>query len=137
MVTAPRSILLRYGDDDLDPDWISSRLGHAPTKAFRKGEPVEASRNSADAARGIWVLEAEIAHAYDADRAIVALFDSLSQDISVWREIAGAYGGSLLFRTTTYDQVEGINLAQETLAAIAERGLGLSVAVYTRSSPGG
>jgi len=57
---SPQVSLYIYGDG-LDPEGITIALGHAPTKAWRKGEtkPSKLPQGGSIAATGLWMLRSE------------------------------------------------------------------------------
>ena len=119
-----------YGDD-LDPAELTKRLGAPPTRSFRQGDNLARETGVVRPARtGAWILEAQAAESDDLGRQIASALGGLTDDLSVWMDLADRYEARVfcgLFMDATN---EGLRLKPELLAAISARGLYLDLDLY-------
>ncbi len=123
------SVTLRLFGDDLDPDEVSRKLGGQPTLARRKGDviPDETKRV---AETGSWLLSSERQSKNTLESQIEALFNRLTADVAVWRDLAGRYHADLFCGLWSEAWNRGLELSPEVVAAIGERGLRLGLDIY-------
>lgn len=127
--TDATSVALRFFGDELDPVDISNKLGAEPTVSHRKGDSMP---NIADETRatGSWLLTGDSMAKTSLDDKINALFDQLSDDLEVWRELTGRYQCDLFCGVWCKAWNRGVSLSPEVVARISERGLSIGFDVY-------
>lgn len=131
---------LRIIGDDLEPDEITRILGTRPTKSRAKGKVwVTANTDrefSAKAHRGQWHLETSVREPADLDGQVQELLGALTQDLEVWAALARRFRVDLFCGLFMKSTNEGATLSPETLAALGNRGIKLSLDVYDGSYGG-
>jgi hypothetical protein len=122
---------LRVIGDSLVPDEITAALGATPTKAQTLGEVLRLANGRERVARcGSWRLEAAEASPEDTNAQVLELLSQLSLDLSVWRDIAARFRLDLFCGWFMNDGNDGVVLTPETLLALGERGIALSLDIY-------
>lgn len=122
---------LRIFGDDLVPDEISALLGSAPTKSETRGEVLRSANGRERVAKsGGWRLEATDTAPEDTDAQVRQLLSTLSPDLGVWRGISARYEVDLFCGWFMTGSNDGASLAPETLLALGERGIALSLDIY-------
>lgn len=126
---------LRIFGDDLVPDEISAALGSAPTKSETRGEllrsPIGRERL---AKQGSWRLDATDKVPEDTNAQVGELLSKLTSDLNVWRDISGRFQVELFCGWFMGQTNDGAGLAPETLLALGERGIPLSLDIYAPTS---
>ncbi|OAI51278.1 hypothetical protein AYO44_05095 [Planctomycetaceae bacterium SCGC AG-212-F19] len=120
-------LMLRFFGDDLDPDFVSQRLGSPPTESCRKGDLHRKGRILEKTGR--WVLEKERT-AEPVAECLLQLFGSLTNDLAVWKELTHRFHGDLRCHLIAKRWNREQTLRPQVLAAIADRGLELIIDVY-------
>lgn len=123
-------VCLRFFGDDLDPDRITELLGVLPTVSYRKGEKEISSRgHELTHFTGCWQLHAGSRSPGMIDEQIREILDQLNPDPEVWKSLSkfdpDLFCGLFLKNTNGMDSIE-----VTTLAAIAARGIGISLDIY-------
>lgn len=126
---------LRLQGSDLDPDEVTRVLGCVPTDAGRSGDFIEGSRLTAPTPVGWWRLVSDLPFTADMADHIAGLVQRLTDDLSAW-EAVQRFGPDILC-SLRVAETEGFELSIDTLRALADRGVTLSVdiaaAVISRS----
>lgn len=119
-----------YGDD-LDPTELTTRLGAPPTRSFRQGDNLARETGVVRPARtGAWILEAQGAEWDDLGSQISGALGGLTDDLSVWTNLAGRYEARVFCGLFMEATNEGLRLKPETLKAVSARGLYLDLDLY-------
>ncbi len=128
---------LRIAGDDLQPAEISALLGHAASKEQVKGEVFvgKVTGRSRTAKAGMWRLEATDASPEDLDGQIAEVLGKLTGDLSVWAQIAKRYEVDLFCGLFMKVSNEGLSISAESLKALGERGIELSLDIYGPDEP--
>jgi len=123
---------LRIAGDDLQPAEISAVLGHAASKEQVKGEVFvgKVTGRSRTAKTGMWCLEATDTTPEDLDGQIAELLEKLTGNLSVWAQISTRYEIDLFCGLFMKISNEGLSISAESLKALAERGIELSLDIY-------
>ena len=120
-----------YGDD-LDPAELTTRLGAPPTRSFRHGDNLARETAVVRPARmGAWILQAPAAESDDLGSQISSALGGLTDDLSVWMDLAGRYEARVFCSLFMDATNEGLRLKPETLAAVSARGLYLDLDLYS------
>ena len=133
MTRLERSVAtLRVFGDDLLPSEVTGLLGAEPTDSSTKGQVfASASASGTRIARsGSWRLCAIDREPEGVDEQVAELLAQLTQDLSVWRELSRRYALDLFCGWFLGSGNEGLEIRPQTLAALSERGIKLSVDIY-------
>jgi hypothetical protein len=126
---------LRIFGDDLAPDEISAALGSAPTRSEARGEILRSSSGRERVAKcGGWRLEATVTAPEDTNAQVRELLSKLTPDLAVWRDIASRFEVDLFCGWFMGQTNDGAELSPETLLALGERGITLSLDIYAPDS---
>lgn len=123
------SVALRFFGDDLDPVELTGRLGAEPTMSRRRGESMP-NITDQTTRTGSWLLASQRQSKSSLEEQINALFDRLTDDLAVWRELTGRYRADLFCGLWSEAWNRGVSLSPELIARIAERGLSIGFDVY-------
>jgi hypothetical protein len=123
---------LRIAGDDLDPAEISQALGCEPSSAHCKGDKVTSPTSGVTGTRktGLWCLEAPDREPENLDAQVAELLGRLSQSIETWQRIRDRYSIDLYCGFFMRERNEGLEISASSLAALAERGIALSLELY-------
>ena len=121
---------VRITGDLLDPDGVTRTLGVEPTFAARKGEVREASGAQVIQRTGVWYVDLAESSEWVLDDAITTLLERLPSDPSVWRDLAATHSIDLLCGAFLLGWNRSFVLSPETLTALADRHMALSVDIY-------
>ena len=128
---------LRIAGDDVIPDEITRMLGSQPTRARKKGGvwmSAEPGREfTAKAHTGQWHLEASVREPEDLDGQVQELLGKLNLDLELWIALSRRFQVDLYCGLFMKSSNEGAVLSSETLAALGNRGIKLSLDVYDGS----
>ena len=124
------SVTLRFFGDDLDPGRLSDALGSEPTLARRKGDDIPHANMGKTAQTGSWLLSSERQSSSALEAQIHALFDRLTDDLSVWTDLCARYEGDLFCGLWSKEFHRGLELSPFVLERITERGLRVAFDVY-------
>jgi hypothetical protein len=133
MAQLKRSVVcLRIFGDDLIPDEVTNLLGVAPTKTELKGEKItgRTSGNVRFAKTGGWRFNVADREPEDMDGQIQELFNQMTGNIDVWRDITNRYHVDLFCGLFMGVSNEGLTLSPRTLASIGERGITMGFDIY-------
>jgi uncharacterized protein DUF4279 len=119
-------VSLRLSSDNLDPESVTSLLGCQPTSSWRAGE----MKFGRPAKFGSWHLRSVPLVPGDLDAQIRNLLASLSSDIAVWNDLTKHHRADLFCGLFLTEINQGLVLSPDTMAAIAQRGLELSLDIY-------
>ncbi len=87
-------------------------------------------QNSHGRKTGFWSLSAARTRPGNLDKQIFELFNSLTQDLSIWRDLSRRFNGDVFAGLFTKSWNEGLQLQPETIVALASRGLRLDLDIY-------
>lgn len=121
---------LRIIGDDLDPQEVSRLLGKKADLARRKGTPTQFAAGARVARTGSWTVNTDRREPGDLDRQIGELLAGTTDDLSVWRRLAGSYRVDLFCGFFMKEGNEGIAISPETLQKLGERRIALSLDIY-------
>ena len=124
-----------YGDD-LDPDEITAALRAEPTIGVRRGQTWVTEQGAEKVARtGSWRTIADRSCPGDLDGQITGLLAPLTDDLTVWNDLAGRFRGRLFCGLFLKAGNEGATLKPETILAMGYRGLCLDLDIYGAEMP--
>jgi hypothetical protein len=124
------SVSLRFFGDDLDPETITAKLGASPTSARRKGEVKRVEEVEHVAETGSWLLSSERTPNGSLETQILSLFDKLTDDLEVWRELTSTYRSDLFCGLWSEAWNRSFQLSAEVVEAMSKRGLALGFDLY-------
>ncbi|MDB6076688.1 MAG: hypothetical protein JWO82_435, partial [Akkermansiaceae bacterium] len=83
---------LRIFGDDLEPDEITSLLGHPPSDSYRRGDTrtIKATGHVLTRKTSYWGLKAPEGHG-DLNVQVTAILDPLTTDLAVWKDLSSRY----------------------------------------------
>ena len=114
--------------DALNPEAISAELGCSPTLSHAKGDL--RPRPTAAWQSGIWLLEAKPCEPENLDAQVEELLMQLTPDLAVWERLTSTLRVDLFVGFYMEGSDEGSDVSAETLRALGERGIKLSLCVY-------
>jgi len=123
------SVAVRFFGDDLDPVELTQRLGVEPTVCHRKGDSMPNIAEQTNRTGG-WLLAGERQSKSSLEAQISALFDRLSGDLAVWRDLTSRYRADLFCGLWSEAWNRGVSLSPELVMRISERGLSIGFDVY-------
>jgi hypothetical protein len=123
------SVTLRFFGDDLDPVDVSRMLGAEPTLQRRKGEVIP-DPSQRVARTGSWLLSSERQSKSSLESQIEHLFERLTDDMEVWRQLSSKYRGDLFCGLWSESWNRGLELSPAVLQRIAARGLRVGFDIY-------
>lgn len=134
-VIAESAAALRLFGDSLIPEAVTARIGAMPTSAYCKDD-MELRRDARDLVRktGMWILEAPRKEPEDLNAQVAEILSLLTQDIAVWKALAQEFEINLYCGLFMSNSNEGLSLSVSMLAALASRGIALSMDGYGASS---
>jgi hypothetical protein len=119
------TVSLRLFSVNLDPEIVTSLLGRQPTSASRAGE----LKYRRPAKFGSWHLNSDPLSG-DLDPQIRDLLATLTPDIAIWNDLATQHNAELFCGLFLNEDNQGLMLTPETMNAIGQRGLKLSLDIY-------
>jgi hypothetical protein len=131
-LVAETTVALRFFGDDLDPEMLTTRLGKPPSTRARKGELIKSEKTGREhpARTGRWILDADRCEPGDLDKQIRDIFSGMTNDTTVWRELAQSYRPDLFVGLFMRELNEGIEIGAESLSLLADRGIFLALDIY-------
>ena len=123
------SVTLRFFGDDLDPAELTELLGAEPTVQRRKGDVIP-DRDGRVADTGSWLLSSEQQSHRPLEAQIEALFERLTDDTAVWRDLAGRFRADLFCGLWSESWNRGLELSPHVLSRISSRGLRVGFDIY-------
>lgn len=122
---------LRVFGESLDPETITSLLGHSPTTAEKKGHKrISKSGHESIAKRGSWRLEAPRSDEGSLESQIEWILSRLTDDLDLWKRVTEAYKVDLFCGLFLKSINRGLTLSPETLFAIGQRGIQIGFDIY-------
>lgn len=121
---------LRFWGDELNPHEVTRLMGASPTSAVSRGELI-VGRGPRAARSGRWSLEVSRRQPGDLRGQIEEVLSGLTQDLDVWRDLSGRFGGSIFVGFFMAEANEGYDLSSETLKLLTDRGLSLLLDIYS------
>lgn len=121
---------LRFWGDELDPHEVTRLMGVAPTSAVSKGQLI-VGRGPRVARSGRWSLKVNRRQPGDLSGQIEEILSGLTQDLNVWRDLSGRFGGCIFVGFFMAEGNEGCDLSSETLKLLTDRGLSLLLDIYS------
>jgi hypothetical protein len=134
MAHVQRSVAtLRICSDDLTPDEISRLLGATPTHTQVKGQRIVGLKTGHVwiANIGMWRLCATDREPEDIDGQIQEILSQATSDLAVLRSIAEKHEMDLFCGIFLGVGNEGMTLSARSLAALGERGIEISLDIYS------
>ncbi len=123
------SVALRFFGDELDPLEVSQLLGAEATVCRRKGDSMP-NIHEQTTRTGSWLLAGERQSKSSLEDQINALFDRLTDDLEVWRDLTSRYKSDLFCGLWSEAWNRGVSLSPELVARISARGLSIGFDVY-------
>lgn len=123
-------ISLRIFGDDLDTDEVTRLLGCEPTVSYRKGELLPGTTRGNRAKTGRWSQEGGLPRTEDINAQVVALLNSLSSDMAVWRRLTENFRVDLFCGLFLEEANRGIELEVETMRMLVDRRLKIGFDIY-------
>jgi hypothetical protein len=130
-------VTLRIIGDDVVPAELTRLLGSPPTLARTKGEIWVGAKSGKEhtAHTGQWHLQASDRAPEDLDGQVQELLGKVTQDLTVWAALAERFQMDLFCGLLMQSNNEGATLSPDTLAALGNRGIKLSLDIYDGSKP--
>lgn len=125
---------LRINGDGLVPDEISRIIGSEPSHSHRKGDRfVGPDGSTYQRKSGQWSLEATDRSPEDVNDQIAEILGRLTDDLTVWANLAANYRVDLFCGWFMAGRDEGLDILPENLSALGARGIKLSICLYAPS----
>lgn len=124
------SVTLRFWGDDLVPDDITQLLGINPTKSYTKGDVSRGKVYDRIHKIGVWLYSLERCAGVSLEDRIDRLFNQLTANLSVWRELTTKFDADLFCGLWLKRWNRGLDLSQQMLQRISERGLSINLDIY-------
>ena len=125
---------LRISGDDVIPAELTKLLGHAPSAAQEKGELIRRTGAERIARIGMWRLISAEREPEELDEQIGELLNKLTDDMEVWRDLAGKYRIDLFCGLFMGSGNEGLSVSLSSLLALGQRGIELALDIYASES---
>jgi hypothetical protein len=127
------TVSIRLFDKELDPEYVTQKLGCKPTAAAKTGEKlVLPSGKERIIKRGYWRLEYGDNEERILEEKIKLLFASMTDDLEAWHEVTRTAQVADIFCGLFIDTWnEGFTLSQSTLRMISERNLKIGFDIYS------
>jgi hypothetical protein len=107
-------------------------LGASPTEGQCKGQELRGASDILRIAKfGMWRLRASETSPADLDSQVQEILAQLSQDISVWNQLASQYDRDLFCGWFMEKENEGLGISASTLRELGARGIELSLDIYS------
>lgn len=123
-------VSLRLFGDDLIPEEVTRLLGCSPTKVQRKGDVIPDARYHRVARTGSWMLNGGLPKTTEIEQQIVALLESVTNDMEVWRQIVAKYDADIFCGVFLNDSNRGFSLSPTVTSMLADRGLEIGFDIY-------
>lgn len=123
---------LRIMGDELVPEEISRLLGAVPTSGHAKGHRLPPGPSGRIVRRnsGVWRLSAKETKPENLDWQVSELLGQVTSDLSVWSSIRARFRVDLFCGWFMGSGNEGVAISPETMVALGQRGIQLSVDIY-------
>lgn len=124
---------LRVFGDSLEPEEVSSLLGHQPTRSHRKGDktPNASGRASSTELTGVWILESGLCEKAEIEEHLEALFSAVSNDSDEWASLTSRFSASVLCSIFLDPDNEGFELSPRIAQSLADRGLVIAFDIHS------
>jgi hypothetical protein len=123
---------LRVMGDSLVPDEVTRALGANPSTSQSKGEELHGKDGRVRIARfGMWRLHATETSPADFDAQVREILAKLTSDLSVWSDLSTRFDIDLFCGWFMEQENEGLGVSPETLQRLGERGIHLSLDIYS------
>lgn len=134
---AESMVSLRVAGDNLVPAEVTALLGVEPSLSYRKGE-VLSSRSGKEILRktGMWSLRAEVCKPEEVDAQVAELLSKLPGEPAVWSNLSARFDIDLFCGLFMNESNEGLSLSADTLRALSERGIEISLDIYGPTEEG-
>ena len=131
MARIQRSVAsIRFVGDALNPEAVSAELGCSPTLSYAKGDVRPKKRGPVVWQSGMWLLEAKPCEPENLDAQVEELLMQLTPDLTVWERLTSTLRVDLFVGLFLEGSDEGAEVSADTLRALGERGVKLSMCVY-------
>jgi hypothetical protein len=91
------NLTLRFFGDDLDPEYLTERLGCPPDDFSVKGDTATSESGATSvSATGRWLLRASDLYANDIEMQIAELLDTVTDDLTVWHDVTTRYQADMV-----------------------------------------
>jgi hypothetical protein len=124
------SVSLRFWGDELIPDEVTKLLGIIPTQAYRKGDIFRGKVYDLIRKTGFWKYSVKRSAGVYLEDQISMIFDQLSGDLDVWRELTTRFDADLFCGLWLKRWNRGLDFSPQTLQRISERGLSIGLDIY-------
>jgi hypothetical protein len=123
---------LRIMGDNLIPEEVTKVLGSTPTEAQYKGQILVGTNTGTSrvAKSGMWRLRAAETTPGDLDAQVRELIDQLTDDSTVWDNLASRFEIDLYCGWFMEKENEGIGISADTLKELGARSIHLSLDIY-------
>lgn len=130
VATLSRSVAaLRVSGDELMPDDVSRLLGAEPSLAYARGDEILSKHGASRIAKsGLWSCSGVDSEPADIDSQVTGLLQRLTPDLDTWQRLADAFHIDLFCGWFMERLNEGVEISPETLMALAQRRVVLSLA---------
>ena len=128
---ARTEVTLQVSGDELDPAWVTSKLGIEPTQAHRKGEAV-GKRNPART--GVWSLS-DTNETRSLEEKLRHLMSLISMDQQGWLVVTRKWRVRAFCGIFLDEWNEGTVISPDILAELAKRRIQLELDVYYAGEP--
>ena len=125
---------LRIMGDELVPEEISRLLSAEPTSTYAKGRHYPSGRNVTKKSSS-WHLRVKETEPEDLDGQVTELLGQVTSDLSVWADITKRFRVDLFCGWFMGSGNEGVAISPETMLALGQRGIKLSLDIYERDAP--
>jgi hypothetical protein len=134
---ATATATLRISGETLVPGDVTNLLGASPTAAQAKGEELHGRSGTTRVAKfGMWRLSASETSPANVDSQISEILDKLASDLSVWSQLSSQYSIDLYCGWFMEKKNEGEQISWENLRALGQRGISLSLDIYSGDGEG-
>lgn len=124
---------LRLAGDSLVPEEITQLLGCQPSLGYAKGDVIGGVGTGRRYTKklGLWTLEATEWTPINLDAQASELLNRVTKDLRVWSGIRGRFEIDLFCGLFMKESNEGVSISSDTLRALGERGIELSIEIYS------
>lgn len=120
-------VVPRIRGDALDPEFLTQQFGVAPSFSARKGDTVVRQGREGVQQTGVWDYELDVSPATELGEVIERLLEVFPEDSTLWGELTNAYRADVFCGVFLEDEDQRTVIEPEILAALARRGLPLSL----------
>lgn len=124
------TVSVRFFGDDLIPDELTQLLNCQPTEAYKKGHIVTTNLSPRTIKTGQWFLNVKKNSKQTLEEQILELFEKLTKDLEVWRELGGRFEASIYCGAWLKGWNRDVWFSENLFKQIADRRLSLGLAIY-------